>query len=36
MHIRDIEVASEDLSEVIPTINDVSWQMSQPSPGEIS
>jgi hypothetical protein len=27
MQVRALEGASKDLSEVIPTINDVSWQM---------
>jgi hypothetical protein len=35
MHIRALEVFSEDLSEVIPAINDVSWQTIQLGLGKI-
>jgi hypothetical protein len=30
-----VKVAGEDLPEVIPTIDDVSWQIIQPGPGKI-
>jgi hypothetical protein len=30
--LRSLEVAGEDLSEVILAINDVSWQIIQPDP----
>jgi hypothetical protein len=35
-HIRALKVAGEDFSEVIPTIDDISWQMVQPGPGKIN
>jgi hypothetical protein len=35
LDIRALEVASEDLSEVIPTIDNVSWQIIQPCSGRI-
>jgi hypothetical protein len=35
-YIRALEVADEDLLKVIPTIDDVYWQMIQPNPGGIS
>jgi hypothetical protein len=34
-HIHVLEVAGDDLPEVIPTIDDVSWQIIQPGPGGI-
>jgi hypothetical protein len=34
-HVRVLEVTGEDLLEVNPTINDVSWQMIQPGHGGI-
>jgi hypothetical protein len=36
MHVHALEVAGEDLLEVIPTIDDVSWEMIQLGPGRIS
>jgi hypothetical protein len=27
MHVRALEVAGEDLLEILPAIDDVSWQM---------
>jgi hypothetical protein len=35
-HLHALEVASEDLSEILPAIDDVSRQMIQPGPGGIS
>jgi hypothetical protein len=35
-HVRALEFAGEDLTEVIQTMDDVSWQMIQPGPGRIS
>jgi hypothetical protein len=32
VHVGALEVASEYLMEILPTIDDVSWQMNQPSP----
>jgi hypothetical protein len=36
MHVRALEVAGEDFSDAIPTIDDASWQMIQQGPGGIS
>jgi hypothetical protein len=36
MHVCALEVVGEDLLEVIPSIDDVSWQMIQPGPSGIS
>jgi hypothetical protein len=36
MHVHALKVAGEDLSKVILTINDVSWQMIQPGPSGIN
>jgi hypothetical protein len=36
MHVCALEVVGEDLLEVIPSIDDVSWQMIQPDPSRIS
>jgi hypothetical protein len=35
MHVDALEVASEDLSEILLAIDDVSWQMIQPCPGRV-
>jgi hypothetical protein len=35
-HVHALDVAGEDLSEDIPTMNDVSWQMIKPGAGKIS
>jgi hypothetical protein len=32
-HVRALEVAGEDLSKVIMTIDDISWQIIQRAPG---
>jgi hypothetical protein len=34
-HVHALEVASEDLLEVIPTIDDISCQIIQPGPSKI-
>jgi hypothetical protein len=36
MHVCALDVDGEDLPEVIPTINDVTWQMILLGPGGIS
>jgi hypothetical protein len=36
MHVCALEVVGEDLLKVIPSIDDVSWQMIQPGPSGIS
>jgi hypothetical protein len=35
MHIRVLEIAGEDLLEILPSIDDVSQQIIQPGPGGI-
>jgi hypothetical protein len=35
-HVGALEVATEDISKILPAINDVSWQMIQTGPGKIS
>jgi hypothetical protein len=34
-HVHTLEVAAEDLSEILPAIDSVSWQMIHPGPGGI-
>jgi hypothetical protein len=36
MHICDLDVAGEELSEILPAIDDISWQMIQLGPGVIN
>jgi hypothetical protein len=36
MHVCALKVASEELLEILPAIDDVSWQMIQPGLGGIS
>jgi hypothetical protein len=35
MHVRALEIAGEDLLEILPAIDDVSQQIIQPGPGGI-
>jgi hypothetical protein len=35
MRIRVVEVPGEDLSEILPAIDHVSWQMIQPGPSRV-